>query len=132
MSNPNIPKPTDAELSILRVLWCKGPSTVRQVLDELNRIRSTGYTTVLKLLQIMADKQLVTRDESNRTHVYRARYSEADTQQQLAADLLERAFGGSRVQFFNALIDDNHLTQAEFEKLRREILELRQQEENHV
>lgn len=132
MSNPIVPKPTDAELAILRVLWSKGPCTVRQVLDELIQTRPTGYTTALKLLQIMADKRLVDRDESNRTHVYRARYAEADTQQQLANDLLERAFGGSRVQFFNALIDDKHLTRDQFEKLRQEILELRKREESDV
>lgn len=132
MSNSTAPKPTDAELAILRVLWSQGPGTVRQVLDELNKTRPMGYTTVLKLLQIMTDKQLTIRDESNRTHVYRARYSEVDTQLQLAADLLERAFGGSRAQFFNALIDDKHLTQDQFEKLRQEILELRKKEENDV
>ena len=77
------PRPTDAELAILRVLWARGPSTVRQVLDALNEERATGYTTVLKLLQIMTDKQLVARDESDRTHIYRASFSETDTQRQL-------------------------------------------------
>ncbi len=131
LNQPDV-KPTDAELSILRVLWNQGSSTVRQVLDELNQVRPTGYTTVLKLLQIMTEKRLVDRDETNRTHVYRARYSETDTQHQLANDLLEKAFGGSRVQFFNALIDDKHLTREQFEILRQEILELRQKEENHA
>ena len=92
------PRPTDAELAILRVLWARGPSTVRQVLDTLAEESGTGYTTVLKLLQIMTEKGLVARDESDRTHVYEARYGEADTQRQLVDDLLDRAFGGSAMQ----------------------------------
>ncbi len=89
------PKPTDAELSILRVLWEQGPSTVRQIQQVLDRARPTGYTTVLKLLQIMTDKGLVLRDETERRHVYRARFSEGRTQRQLLGDLLDRAFAGS-------------------------------------
>lgn len=88
-------RPTPAELDILRVLWHRGPSTVRQVLEVLHRQRPTGYTTVLKLLQIMTEKGLVARDESLRSHVYRARLSEEQTQRQLVGDLLDRAFGGS-------------------------------------
>jgi predicted transcriptional regulator len=86
-------KPTDAELAILRILWTRGPSTVRDVARVMGR--ETGYTTVLKLLQIMTDKQLVVRDESARTHVYQAAHSEAQIQQHLVADLLDRAFDGS-------------------------------------
>jgi len=88
-------RPTDAELAILRVLWAQGPSTVRQVQEALNGQRPTGYTTVLKFLQIMFDKGLVARDESQRTHVYRARFSEDRMQRRLVRDLVERAFGGS-------------------------------------
>jgi predicted transcriptional regulator len=87
-------KPTPAELSILRVLWSRGPSTVREVHEALGA-RDTGYTTALKLLQIMADKGLVARDETARAHVYAARVEEADTQRQLVRELLDRAFGGS-------------------------------------
>jgi len=86
-------KPTDAELAILRVLWSRGPSTVRDVAAAMGR--EGAYTTVLKLLQIMMDKQLVRRDESTRTHVYEAAHSEALMQQHLVADLLDRAFDGS-------------------------------------
>jgi len=89
------PRPTDAELSILRVLWERGPSTVRDVHDELNLRAPTGYTTVLKLLQIMTEKGLVVRDESQRAHIYESRYSEQKTQRQLLSDLVDRAFGGS-------------------------------------
>jgi BlaI family transcriptional regulator, penicillinase repressor len=95
MARQELPRPTDAELAILRVLWQHGPSTVRQVRDVLGRAQPTGYTTVLKLCQIMFDKGLVERDESQRTHVYRASRSEAQTQRQLIGDLVHRAFGGS-------------------------------------
>jgi predicted transcriptional regulator len=89
------PRPTDAELSILRVLWQRGPSTVRQVHEVLSRERPTAYTTALKLMQIMTEKGLVRRDERDRTHVYYSRLTEQQTQQQLIRDLLDRAFGGS-------------------------------------
>jgi BlaI family transcriptional regulator, penicillinase repressor len=86
-------KPTDAELAILRILWAKGPSTVRDVAVAMGR--EGAYTTVLKLLQIMTDKQLVRRDESTRTHVYETAHSETQMQRHLVADLLDRAFDGS-------------------------------------
>jgi predicted transcriptional regulator len=86
-------RPTDAELAILTALWARGPSTVRQLAEALGR--ETAYTTVLKLLQIMTEKGLVRRDEAERTHVYQAAYTEDQTQRQLVADLLDRAFGGS-------------------------------------
>jgi predicted transcriptional regulator len=89
------PRPTDAELAILRVLWSRGASTVRDVYDQLNRNATTGYTTVLKMLQIMTEKGLVVRDETQRAHIYEARYSEQKTQRQLLLDLADRAFGGS-------------------------------------
>jgi predicted transcriptional regulator len=93
------PHPTPAELAILRVLWRRGKSTVRDVQAELNTGRPeaspAGYTTVLKLMQIMTDKGLVRRDESQRTHVYQATASEEHTQGRLVRDLLDRAFGGS-------------------------------------
>lgn len=90
---PPTRKPTDAELAILRILWSRGPSTVRDVATEMGR--EGAYTTVLKLLQIMTDKQLVRRNEAERTHVYEAAHSEAQMQQHLVADLLDRAFEGS-------------------------------------
>ena len=95
MSKPSTPRPTDAELAILRVLWERGASTVRQVHEALIRERPTAYTTALKMLQIMTEKGLVRRDESDRTHVYFPRLSEGQTQRQLVRDLLDRAFGGS-------------------------------------
>ena len=89
------PRPTDAELGILRVLWERGPSTVRQVHEALSRERPTAYTTALKLMQIMTEKGLVRRDETDRTHIYHPRLTEEQTQRQLIHDLLDRAFGGS-------------------------------------
>jgi BlaI family transcriptional regulator, penicillinase repressor len=89
------PKPTEAELSILRVIWSEGPSTVRTVRDVLHRSRPTKYTTVLKFLQIMMVKGLVRREDAGRTHIYHATLSESRTQRQLLRDLLDRAFGGS-------------------------------------
>src|SRR3954469_12001495 len=86
-------KPTDAELAILRVLWSRGPSTVRQIAEDMGR--EAGYTTILKLLQIMTEKRLVVRDEAARTHIYQAAYTQDQTQRQLVTDLLERAFDGS-------------------------------------
>jgi predicted transcriptional regulator len=86
-------KPTDAELAILAVLWSKGPSTVRQIAEVMGR--EAGYTTILKLLQIMTEKGLVVRDEAARTHIYAAAYTQDQTQRQLVTDLLDRAFDGS-------------------------------------
>ena len=88
-------RPTEAELGILRVLWEGGPRSVRDIQRILNESRPTGYTTVLKLMQIMTEKGLVERDESQRPQIYRARYSQEQTQRQLLRDLLDRAFGGS-------------------------------------
>ncbi len=88
-------RPTPAELEILRLLWEHGPSTVREVLGRIEEQRPAGYTTVLKLLQIMTEKDLVRRDETARAHVYTARVPEDQTQGQLVRDLLDRAFGGS-------------------------------------
>lgn len=95
MAKRSQPRPTDAELAILNVLWRRGPSTVREVHAALGKARATGYTTILKLMQIMAEKGLVRRDERQRAHVYAARLAEHETQRQLVGDLLTRAFGGS-------------------------------------
>ncbi|HEX2832276.1 MAG TPA: BlaI/MecI/CopY family transcriptional regulator [Thermoanaerobaculia bacterium] len=98
MGDKPTPRPTDAELAILNVLWERGPCTVREVHDALSATQDSGYTTVLKLMQIMTDKGLVVRDESNRAHVYTARSSAQKTQRQLLGDLIDRAFGGSPAQ----------------------------------
>jgi predicted transcriptional regulator len=95
MADKPTPRPTDAELAILSVLWERGPCTVREVHDTLSATHDSGYTTVLKLMQIMTDKGLVTRDESQRAHVYSPREGEQKTQRQLITNLIDRAFGGS-------------------------------------
>ena len=89
------PRPTDAELEILNVLWQRGAATVREVHDELSARKATLYTTVLKTLQIMTEKGLVERNESQRAHLYRPRLAQHETQRQLLDDLLARAFDGS-------------------------------------
>lgn len=113
------PRPTDAELAILQVLWQHGPSTVRQVHERLSESRETGYTTTLKLMQIMADKGLVTRDESARTHVYRARRSRDETQRQLVSDLLDRAFGGSAAALVMQALSAHPASAEELREIRR-------------
>ena len=115
----NPPRPTDAELAILKVLWDRGPSTVRQVYDALNEQRPTGYTTALKLLQIMAEKKLVARDESDRTHIYRTRSSQTETQRQLVDDLLDRAFGGSAMSLVMQALSGRTASAEELAEVRR-------------
>ena len=110
-------KPTDAELAILRVLWRRGPSTVREVAADLGR--GGAYTTILKLLQIMAEKRLVRRDESSRTHVYAAAFTEHQTQRQLVSDLLDRAFGGSAPKLVLHALEARKATPEELAEIRR-------------
>jgi predicted transcriptional regulator len=112
------PRPTDAELAILRVLWERGPSTVREVHDALSSTQETGYTTVLKLLQIMTDKGLVVRDESQRAHVYASSESEQRTQRKLIGDLMERAFGGSPTKLVMQALSATRATTAELTAIR--------------
>ena len=110
-------KPTDAELGILRVLWARGPSTVRQVAEQMGR--EAGYTTVLKLLQIMTEKKLVQRDTRARTHVYSTAVSEATTRGHLLSDLVDRAFGGSSLALVLQALSSTRATPAELEQIRR-------------
>lgn len=114
-----LPRPTDAELDILRVLWDRGPATVRQVHEALVETRETGYTTTLKLMQIMADKGLVTRDESSRTHVYAARVPQEQTQRQLLNDLVDRAFGGSAAELVLRALSARPASDDELLEIRR-------------
>ena len=136
MAKATTPKPTDAELAILRVLWERGPSTVRQVHDVLGRERSAGYTTSLKLLQIMTEKGLVDRDERDRTHVYRARLSEEQTQRQLIRDLLDRAFDGSATKLVMQALATRRASADDLREIRKAIDGARQdsrpREQDHV
>lgn len=116
--SPSTPRPTDAELAILSVLWDRGQSTVREVHDALKAVQGSGYTTVLKLLQIMTDKGLVVRDESQRAHVYAARQSEQRTQRQLLGDLVDRAFGGSSAKLVLQALAGRRATPGELRDIR--------------
>jgi predicted transcriptional regulator len=118
-------RPTDAELAILQVLWTEGPRTVRQVHEALADARETGYTTTLKLMQIMAEKGLVVRDESARTHVYAARASRDDTQRQLVSDLVDRAFGGSATALVLQALAAHPTSEEELREIQRLIGEYR-------
>lgn len=105
--NPYGPRPTAGELGILSALWSLGPSTVRQVQEAVSREEPTGYTTVLKFLQIMHQKGLVDRDESSRAHVYRARVSQEDTQRLMTSQLVDRLFDGSRSKLVLAALGES-------------------------
>jgi BlaI family transcriptional regulator, penicillinase repressor len=119
MANSQPPKPTSTELEILRVLWERGPSTVREVHDVLAQTKPTGYTTVLKLLQIMTAKGSVTRNEDTRAHVYEARQPAENTKRQLVGDLLQRAFGGSASQLMMHALTGKKASREEIEEIRR-------------
>ena len=114
-------RPTNAELEILSVLWSRGPSTVREVHESLRDARdnSVGYTTILKLLQIMTDKKLVKRNTRSRTHVYAAAVSEATTRGHLLSDLVDRAFGGSSLALVMQALSTTRATPAELEQIRK-------------
>ena len=113
------PRPTDAELAILRVLWERGPSTVRQVFEVLSAERDLGYTTVLKMLQIMDEKGLVERDASDRTHIFSARQTQAQTQRHLLDDLLDKAFGGSPLSLVMQALATRKTSAAELAEIRK-------------
>ena len=110
-------KPTEAELAILRVLWARGPSTVREVAEQMGR--EGAYTTVLKLLQIMTDKGLVVRDERARTHVYEAAYTEDQTQRQLVTDLVDRVFDGSAAKLVLQALAGTKASPEELDEIRK-------------
>jgi predicted transcriptional regulator len=122
MARISIPKPTDAELGILNVLWRRGALTVKQVHEAMGE--QTGYTTILKLLQIMTEKGLVTRNESQRAHVYKAKYTETDTQRQLLAGLLNKAFSGSTSQLVMQALASKRATPEELAEIKKLIEQL--------
>ena len=111
--------PTNAELEVLRVLWQRGPSTVRAVHDSLDHAKPVGYTTVLKLLQIMTEKHLVARDASTRSHIYAAVASQAATQRRMVADLVRRVFGGSTLGLVLHALHSAAATAPELDQIRR-------------
>jgi predicted transcriptional regulator len=123
---PGPPRPTDAELDILTVLWSRGPSTVRDVHEALIARKPMQYTTVLKLMQIMTEKRLVRRDEQQRAHVYEPSRPREWTQRQLAGDLLQRAFGGSARGLLLGALSAKKASKADLAELRRLLDEYRE------
>jgi BlaI family transcriptional regulator, penicillinase repressor len=128
MTGKHLPRPTAAELELLRVLWQRGPSTVRQIHEALPGHKGTGYTTTLKLLQRMLDKRLLQRDESTRSHVYTAIGKAEETQRQLVRDLLRRAFGGAPAKLVLQALSEENVSTEELSEIRRVLddLEARQ------
>jgi predicted transcriptional regulator len=118
MARKSMARPTDAELEILRVLWQRGPSTVREVHETINQSKPTGYTTVLKLMQIMTEKELVQRDEGQRAHIYEARLAQGETQRQLLGDLIERAFDGSAKQLMMHVLSEKKASAEDLSEIR--------------
>lgn len=119
---PKTPRPTGAELAILQVLWEHGPATVRQVheaIAEKAGDKATGYTTTLKLMQIMAEKGIVSRDETSRTHIYAARLPQQHTQRQLVGDLITKAFGGSAARLVMHALSTHPASKEELAEIRR-------------
>jgi predicted transcriptional regulator len=119
MSEPNTSKPTESEMEILQILWQRGPCTVRQVHEELLKNKEAGYTTTLKLMQIMAEKSLVKRNEENRTHIYEAAVNESDTQKQMLDKFLDVAFRGSAAKLVMQALGNGRTSKAELEEIRK-------------
>jgi BlaI family penicillinase repressor len=113
------PKPTEAELAVLRVLWARGPSTVREVHDTLSAARSVAYTTTLKTLQVMTEKGLTIRETHRGQHLYRSRDAEHETQRRLLTDLIDRAFGGSTTKLIVQALASRKASPEELREIRR-------------
>ena len=115
----SLPRPTEAELELLRILWSKEPATVRDIYDTFNQERPCGYTTVLKLLQIMTAKGTVRRNEEQRAHVYEACQPATETKRQLVGDVLQRVFEGSASELMIHALEGRRTSKKELEELRR-------------
>jgi predicted transcriptional regulator len=115
---PTTPAPSNAELEILQILWKRGTSTVREVHDELLEERDIGYTTVLKTMQLMAEKRLVTRDESERSHVYAPAVEEQSVKRRMVSDLLDRAFDGSAANLVMHALSENFASKEDLKEIR--------------
>src|SRR6188768_4468273 len=121
MSSTKFLKPTESELEILQVLWRNNIATVREVHEELSKTKDVGYTTTLKLMQIMNEKGLVKRDESTRTHVYQAAVSKEKTQKHLLGKMIDSLFGGSSSQLVIQALGESKATPEELEKIQEMI-----------
>ena len=119
MKKKSSPKPTEAELEILQILWDSGPTTVRFVNDKLNLRKEVGYTTTLKIMQIMAEKNLLARDEENKSHIYSAVYKKDETQKVLLDKFLESTFGGSASKLVLQALGNRKTSKKEIEEIRK-------------
>lgn len=115
----NLPKPTDAEMEILHVLWQYGPSTVRLINEELCKTRNVGYTTTLKIMQIMFDKGILQREQEGRTHIYSPAISELEVQEKVLDRLLETTFGGSAKKLVMRVLGQNRSSKEELEEIKK-------------
>lgn len=111
-------KPTESELEILQLLWHNGPSTVRAVNEQLNEKRDVGYTTSLKIMQIMHEKGMVTRESIGRSHLYHAVYQEQETQKALLDKFLDTAFGGSAMKLVMQALGNRKTSKKELQEIR--------------
>jgi predicted transcriptional regulator len=127
MSNTKTIRPTESELEILQTLWAKGLATVREVHEDLAKTKDVGYTTTLKLMQIMHEKGLVKRDDSMRTHVYQAAVNKENTQKHLLGKMIDSLFGGSSTQLVIQALGENKATQEELEKIQALLDNLKKQ-----
>ena len=118
MKKDAVPRPTEAELEILQILWKHGPCTVRFVNDQMNRKRTVGYTTTLKIMQLMFEKKLLERDETARSHLYRAVIKENETQGLLLDRFLETAFGGSALKLVMQALGNHKASKEEISQIR--------------
>lgn len=119
MASTKYIKPTESELEILQVLWSKGLATVREVHEELSKTKTAGYTTTLKLMQIMNEKGLVKRDDSMRTHIYQAAVNKENTQKHILGKMINTLFGGSTTQLVIQALGEHKATDEELEKIQQ-------------
>lgn len=129
---PKLPKPTDSELEILQILWANGPSTVREVNDQLNELKETGYTTTLKHMQIMFDKGLVSRERNGKTHIYNAEVSEDDTQNALLDRFIDKVFKGSATSLMLQALGRKKASKEEIEEIQKILKKLDKDNESDV
>jgi len=119
MANSKTRKPTRSELNILSVLWEKGGATVREVFETLNTQKKTSYTTILKLMQIMHEKKLVSRNEKNRAHVYQAAIKQSETGKQMLDEILNRVFGGSALRLVQQVLENKTTSEEDMKQIQK-------------